>query len=894
MLTLSNLKTEYAENPLGLDTPAPRFSWQLEHPSRGQVQTAYQVQAASSPELLAFGAPDLWDSGKILSCEQLGVTYAGISLTSRQRVYWRARAWDRTDFPGPFSEPAWFELGLLHPEDWQAEWMGLPALWNGKALYLHCEFKVEKPIKRARIYIAGLGCYELHLNGARIGDHVLDPGFTDTGKRILYVTDDVADILRVGLNRLGVILGNGWYGTPKVLLQAEVTHEDGAQTKVCSSHGVGAANWQATTGPLLENSIFGGETYNAKLERPGWDLPSDLQLADSPEPLLGWGLPVVADTPGGRLVAQTLDPMRITRLVEPVEISQPKPGVYVFDLGQNIAGWARLYLHDADGCTVTMRYAESLFPDGTINQENLRMARATDTYTCCGKGIETWEPRFTYHGFRYVQVEGLPRLPDLQTLTGCVVRSDLQPAGEFECGSELLNRIHRLVRNTEASNQHSIPTDCPQRDERMGWLNDMGARLDELLFNYNASRFLPKWLDDIQDAQHPLSGAITDTAPYRFGSRPADPVSVCYLLIPWQLYRHYGDRRILSEHYIGLKAWVDYLVSRSTDGILAYCYYGDWAPPISEGVDGSSPVSAHTPGALVSTAFLFYHASLLVRIAQVLGNALDATLYTGLAEHIRVAFNREFWNEALGGYGSNNQACNVLALYVGLAPEERKPRIFANLVHDVETLHHCHLTTGNLCTRYLLEVLSAFSRSDLALKVALQTTYPSWGFMLENGATSLWERWELATGSGMNSHNHPMLGSVGSWLYKVLGGIDVQEDAVGFDCIFIHPYITPEVGFCRAAVNTMRGRVESAWQTGKNPGSYSLQVRVPVNSRADVVIPALGGEFTLCEGNQEILLVKDGQAQAVATLPVGIDSLSWDGGMVRMTIGSGHYRFDCS
>jgi alpha-L-rhamnosidase len=600
---------------------------------------------------------------------------------------------------------------------------------------------------------------------------------------------------------------------------------------------------------------------------------------------------MAADAPGGWLVAQGLEPMRITRLIQPVQLTQPQPGIYVFDLGQNIAGWARLRLKGASGKAVIARYAESLYPDGTVNQENVRMARATDTYTCRGEVDETWEPRFTYHGFRYVQVEGLPTSPDVQTLTGCAVRSDLPEAGEFECGSDLLNRIYHLVRNTEAANQHSIPTDCPQRDERMGWLNDMGARLDELLFNFNASRFLPKWLDDIQDAQHPLSGAITDTAPYRFGSRPADPVSVCYLLIPWQLYRHYGDRRLLAEHYEGLQAWVDFLVARSVDGILSYSYYGDWAPPIAEGVGGQSPVSAHTPGALVSTAFLFYHASLLARIARVLGKSSDTELYRSLAECVAAAFNREYWSEDLGGYGSNNQACNLLALYLGLAPGGRRERAFANLVYDVETLHACHLTTGNLCTRYLLEVLSTHGRPDLALRVASQTTYPSWGFMLENGATTLWERWELATGSGMNSHNHPMLGSVGSWLYKFLGGIDVQEAAVGFDRILVRPYMTPEVGFCRVALDTVRGRLESAWQVGAEPGSYSLKVTIPANSLAEVILPVPDRGFALGEGDQALLSVDNDIPQAARVLPEGILDMVFEGNAVHLNIGSGEYQF---
>jgi len=431
----------------------------------------------------------------------------------------------------------------------------------------------------------------------------------------------------------------------------------------------------------------------------------------------------------------------------------------------------------AAGETITLKFAETLYPDGTINPENLRRARAQDVYILKGQAEETWEPRFTYHGFRYIQVEGYPGRLDADHLEGRFVRSAVEPAGEFECSSELFNRIYRLVWQTEAANLHSLPTDCPQRDERMGWLNDMAARTEGAIYNFNLARFLSKWTADIADEQDPSSGAITDTAPFRWGRRPADPVSVCYLLIPWLLYVHYGDAHTLAERYEGMKAWVGYLTSRAQDGIIDYSYYGDWAPPVDLGVQGSlgsSAVSKDTPGRLVSTACYAYSARLLSQIAAVLGKAADEQTYRALAGQICDQYNAVYWNEASGGYGSNNQACNAISLYMELVPAARRARVNANLVENVLERSAGHLTTGNICTKYLLEALTAAGRADVAFLIAAQETYPGWGYMLANGATTLWERWELATGGGMNSHNHPMLGSVGAWFYRAVAGIQAD------------------------------------------------------------------------------------------------------------------------
>ena len=496
----------------------------------------------------------------------------------------------------------------------------------------------------------------------------------------------------------------------------------------------------------------------------------------------------------------------------------------------------------------------------------------------------TWEPRFTYLGFGYVAVDGFPGEPALDSLQIRVVRTSVEQSGQFECSHELVNRIHKAVVWTENSNLHGVPTDCPQRNERMGWLNDMAARSEELVHNFNVSRFLPKWMNDINDAQDPKTGAISDTAPYHWGSRPADPVSVCYLLDPWLLYQHYGDKRTFEDRYNGMKRWVDYLTSRADDSIVEYTFFGDWAPPIAEGLTGShgsSAVALNTPGALISTAHYYYAAVLFARIAGILGREGDAAEYKLLAERIYDAFNRHLWDEAKGGYASNNQASNVAALYMRLVPEERKARTLANIVRDVEE-RGIHLNTGNLCTKYILEVLTENGYGDLAFKLVTQTSYPSWGYMLEHGATTIWERWEQVTGGGMNSHNHPMYASVGAWLYRALAGIQLQPDSIGFSHFAIRPIVPDGLTSAKATLKTVRGPVESAWEATAN--GLTLNVRIPVGSQAEVRLPKpTGTSFRLSEGGKAL-------APSGDTLP-GIADVQEDAQAFIVKVGSGAYQF---
>ena len=820
MVQATDLRCDNVTCPVGIDSTAPELSWKF---NQGE-STAYQILVASEPGLLHEGQVDLWDSTVVKLVNQVSCRYDGRPLASRQRCYWTVRAWNSVSSPGPWSPTASFELGLLQPADWGAIWIGFAPGFAGRALLFRRTFDLAKRPIRARLYIAGLGLCETHVNGAIVSDRVLDPAWTDFSKRVYYTTYDVTNQLTVGSNCIGAMVGNGWHGTPKLLAQLEVEYEDGTQTRIVTSWG---HQWHVTGGPILSNGIYDGEVHDARLAKNGWDTPQGAAPTDRTE---GWFIASPVEGPGGALQAMPCEPIRVTDTRRPVDFKEPTRGIFVFDMGQNTAGWARLRAEGEAGQRITMRYAETLREDGTINQDNLQTAAARDVYICAGEGQEQWEPRFTYHGFRYVQVEGLSRPATLDMLDQRVVRSDLRSIGQFHCSNELLNRIHKMVWWTEASNQHGLPTDCPQRNERMGWLNDIAARSEQAVYNFDVSRFYLKWLRDIRDAQD-SSGAITDTAPFRLGQRPADPVSVCYLLLPHLLYLHHGTTQAIEENYEGMKAWVEYLRGRSTEHILQYSYYGDWAPPAAE-CAGNSPGPKNTPGELISTAYYFYSARLFSQHAGVLGRRADQQHYAALAEEIAAAFDRKFWNEGMQGYGSGNQACNSIALYMGIVPGEKIDAVVNSLLADVRQ-HDDHLTTGNLCTKYMLEVLTAHGHADVAYRLATQTTYPSWGYMLANGATTIWERWENATGGGMNSHNHPMYASIGAWFYRAIGGI--VPETPGFKRFTVQPRMMGDLTEASVQLETVRGEISVQWQ--RQEGKVSLDVIVPPGSRACVTIP---------------------------------------------------------
>lgn len=692
----------------------------------------------------------------------------------------------------------------------QAQWLGYTGGLTGRALYFRQEFAVSFAITKATLNIAGLGYFEPHLNGQKLGNAVLDPAPSDVSKRVFYRTFDVTKELAIGKNAVGAIVGHGWYGMPKLILQLDIELATGDIQTVSTNSFPEHRNWRVSPGPILADSIYDGEIYDARRELTEWSRPG---FDDS-----AWRQAMSIESPGGILKEQPCEPIRVIETVTP---SKKGP---VYDVGKNIVGWARIRVQGEAGKTITLRFAENLDDNGTLHPGTNRNADVHDVYICKGDDIEEWEPRFTYHGFRYIAVEGFSEGDELDVR---VVRTDAAAIGQFNCSSELLNRITQAIRLTEAGNLHGIPTDCPQRDERFGWLNDMTARAEATMYNFDMSRFYPKWMNDIADTQDPVTGAIADTAPFRWGSRPADPVATCYLLIPWLLYLFYNDTDTMARHYDGMKAWVDYLTSRATDHIVGYSYYGDWSPPVGEASSdsiGDGAVSSKTPGALISTANYAWSCRLLSRMSGILGHG-DTDRYADLEQQIADAYNRLFWNEDAGGYGSNNQACNAISLALNLAPKLRIERTLASLLADIEA-HDFHLTTGNQCTKFMLDALSDHGQIDTAFKIVNQTTYPSWGYMLENGATTIWERWEFAKSGGMHSHNHPMLGSIGSWFYSRLAGIRPDENAPGFSEINVTPQLPAGLDSLDATYRSCRGPIHVKVQRNAG-GKLDSEIKTP-------------------------------------------------------------------
>ena len=857
-LCVYNLQTDYETNPLGIDNPQPSFSWKIASSERDVHQVAYRILVASSEALLANDEGDVWDSEWMESQDNTGIVYGGAPLESFTCYYWKVLTSQqiKKNLVKTASATATFETGPMRQEDWPVGWINYTGGLPGRVLYYKTTIEPGQQVKSGRIYLSGLGYSELEINQRKVGDHVLDPAQSSYSKRCYYVSYDVTELLKPEANTIVVATAPGWMGMSKLRFLMRVELEDGNWIVYTTD------NMRTLCGErTLYSTVFDGETYDARCSN------EELYEPYMPPLLMNkrWAYACNADEPTGMMTSQRVDPIRVVDSLRPASLTALPNGDYVVDAGRNLAGWMRIRVQGSEGQKITMRFAETLREDGTVNQDNLRNAKAEDTFILSGEGIEEWEPRFTYHGFRFVQISGLTSAPKEDDLQIRVVRSSVPQTGYFHCSDSLLNDIHRMVVNTEASNLHGVPTDCPQRDERMGWLNDLTVRIEQAIYNFDMSRFYPKFLQDITDTQGD-DGTITCVAPFRFGARPADPVCASYLLLAYKCYEFYGNKNLLVHHYPHLKAWTDYLRSRTQDGIVDYSYYGDWCPPREFLAHPLGGVSSDTPGQLISTAYLYHCERLLAQMAAVIGETQDAARYTALAEETKEAFNRAYWNEEQGFYGSGNQACISIALYMGMADEEQAARAMQHLVADVEA-HDYHLTTGNLCTKYLLEVLSDRGYPEVAYRIATQTTYPSWGFMLSKGATTLWERWEYLTGDEMNSHNHPMMGSVGSWFYKYVAGIRSDYEHPAFSQFSIQPYPFSQLTSAEGELETVKGTIRSAWK--KQNGKFILTVDIPANSQAEVHIPTNAPKSVRENGHSPKTVQEENAHEVVCLVPSG-------------------------
>jgi len=899
-LSATALQCEWRVNPLGIDTRVPRLSWRLESGKRGAKQTAWQVLAATTRDRLAADQGDLWDSGKVLTPDSLNVVYAGQPLQSSQAVCWKVRVWDAAGRPSNYSEPARFETALLAPADWRAAWItrkvagpvpDAKAFDDHPAPLMRREFSVNKPVTRARAYVSGLGYYELRINGGRVGDHMLDPGWTGYSRRVLYSTYDVTALLKPGHNAVGIMLGNGWFnplplrmwghlnprqalsiGEPRAIMQLVVEFADGtAQTIVTDE------SWRVAEGPVLRNSVYLGEVYDARREQPGWDQAG---FDDT-----RWEAATRAGEPNpGPLHAQEAPPIRLTRTLKPVKLTEPKPGVFIFDFGQNFSGWARLRVQGPAGTRVRLRSGELLYPDGTLNgmtavcgqikggaEETYngagqpQTAFQRDVYVLKGQGTETFTPRFTYHGFRYVEVRDFPGTPTLAALDGLRLNSDVQPAGSFECSNEMFNRIQQMVLWTELSNLFSVQSDCPHR-EKFGYGGDIVASSEMAMLNFDMSRFYAKVVGDFADAARP-NGGFTETAPFVGLSdeglgEGAGPIGwgTAHPLLLWQLRQYYGDQRLIEEQYEPTRRWIALLRSRAVGDLL------------DNGISDHESL-VPKPRALTGTAFYHYNVKLFAQLAKSLGKEADATEAAALAERIKTAFNRKFLQPDSGRYDAATQACQAFALYHGLVPPDAQARVLDVLVRDLAA-HDGHLTTGIFGTKYLLDSLSAAGRADLASTIVNQRGFPGWGYMLERGATTLWEHWEFSDDTF--SHNHPMFGSVSEWFYKSLAGIQPAPDAMGCDRLIIQPRPVGDLTWVKASYDSVRGKVVSAWE--KTGNQLTLHVTIPVGASAILFMPA-GNPDSVREGGRR---AQDAE---------GVGFLRNESGAAVFAIESGSYVF---
>lgn len=841
---ITYLRCEYLETPLGVDALQPRLSWNIESDERGQTQTAYQVLVASSQSRLRRNEGDVWDSGKTAGSRVSQVAVTGKPLESAKRYYWKVRIWDKEGKPSPYSRASYWEMGLLSSQDWHGRWIGATEeIKYTPAPLLRRAFTLNKPIRAARAFVCGVGYYELRVNGRKIGDGVRDPGYTRYDRRVLYNSYDVAPFLAEGGNALGVLLGTGflnphvravwdfdrapWRQSPRLLLELRIAYKDGTTQRVVSDD-----QWRTASSPITFDGIHGGEFYDARLEKEGWDAPS---YDDS-----AWESVKILSAPGGVLKAAQSPPVKVTQTRRPAKITQPKPGIYLLDMGQNMAGNALLTVQGAAGVSVKLEYGERLNPDGTLNAEHIggfvkntdkTQPFQTEIYTLKGGGKEVWSSRFTYHGFQYVQVTGYPGQLASESVQAQFAHSAITPVGTFSCSNPLLNKIWKAGIYSYLSNLQSIPTDCPHR-EKNGWTGDAHLAAEQGLFNFDPAPVYTKWLYDLDDEMKE-SGALPGIVPtggwgYAWGNGPA--WDSAYLLIPYYMYVYLGDTQILVERYPKMRRYVDYLTRHAKNGIVSLGL-GDWAPFQTE-----------TPVDVTSTGYYYRDALIVAKTAELLGKTDEANEYYALAESVKKGFLEKFYNPATGLIANGSQTALSCALYQGLTAPDNHDKILANLLTAVQN-RNGSIDTGILGAKYLLNGLLENGRADVAYQIASKKTLPSWGYWIENGATTLYESWRDA-----DSRNHIMYGDILAWMYKALAGIVPEPNSPGFAHFTLKPYVVGDLTSAKAEYRSIRGLIESDWK--RDGEKFTWKVTIPPTSSARICVPVLASGATILEGKK--------------------------------------------
>ena len=1025
-----HLRSEYVQNPIGIDVATPHFSWQSDNTERNWRQTGYQILVARTPEALSAGKADIWDSGKTASSESAGIVYAGPKLQSRTRYFWTVRVWDAKGQSSTSNESAWWETGLLNQDDWKAKWIswknpsedadrsgirwiwvagqdalamtpktaavfhldvdiaekpreaalfllsrggfvatvnghetGAKRRWNefdrqdvgeqlvvGKnsievtvtvaepnafgpdagaktmkaalagllrlvrsdgsvtriatdsnwqaklatdsswqaanvvsdlndkrmgnppplpqpAVLLRRPFTISKQAKAARLYVTALGSYRIFLNGNRVGNDVLTPDFSDYTKRVLCQTYDVTEWLANGQNAIAAIVGDGWFGSGltwegraffflpppnRLLAQLEILYNDGTRDSVVSDD-----SWKGSASAIQRSEIYAGEYYDARLRQPGWNQAS---FDDS-----RWTAVSIADAPSIVLSGQISAPARVTETLTPKSVSPAANGAYVFDMGQNMVGWVALKATGPAGTTIRLRFAEILNPDGSIYRENLRNADATDTFILRGEGEETYTPHFTFHGFRYVEVTGYPGVPTTAAITGNVVSSvSGEPQATLATASDLVNRMWKIGIWGQRGNFLSIPTDCPQRDERLGWMGDAGVFWRTGSFNFDIAAFSHKFMDDVVDAQT-AHGEFTNVSPdvlRPFGSQGAPGWGDAGVIIPWTVWLQYGDQEIIQQNWAAMEGWMRFIQNANPDFLRKKGVgpnFADWLAP-----------DEHTNKDLLATAYWALIANMMSQMAHGIGREADAKRYAEVVDNIRKAYQKAYIKDN-GEVEGGTQTSYVVTLYTKLAPPALESAMVTNLVKDIES-RNWHLSTGFLGTPFLLFTLANHGRADVAYRLLLNETYPSWGYMLSKGATTWWERWNGDTGDpAMNSYNHYAFGSVVAWVYRSVAGIDTDVSGPGYHEIIVQPRLDARMSHARGEYHSVYGTIVSDWR-GTPAGPFRLSLSIPANTTAKVFLPAIANAHVFQDGH--------------------LVGAKQEGESYLVSIGSGSYEFE--
>ena len=889
-LQIDKLRCEYLENPLGIDAKRPKFSWTFISAERNQFQSAYEIIVSDNKNRIEKQEGDLWTTGKIISGEHLHIPYGGKLLAPFTRYFWRVRVYNHEGKPSGWSKSGWFETAMLDSNDWKANWIDDGSVQPGRdedyykddpMPLFRKEFTAQKKMVSARLYISGLGYYEAYLNGKKVGDQVLDPGFTTYRKQVLYSIHDVTSYLKNGRNAIGIMLGNGWYnplpmrlfgridlrkyqqtGRPCIKAEIHIRFADGSFQKIITDE-----SWLTANGPVLRNNVYLGEVYDAQLELPHWN--------EEKFDASAWKHARITPGPSGKLMAQLIPPIRITKIMKPTKVTEVGKDTFIVDMGQNFAGVARINITGKPGTRVKLRYGENIYKDGRLNYMTTvctqlkkgvlkggagapETAWQQDEYILSGKGKEVWNPRFTFHGFRFIEITGWPGRPGLEEIEGLRMNSDLNQVGEFECSNEMLSKLHKVIQWTFLSNVFSVQSDCPGR-EKMGYGADMVVTADAFLYNYDMAHFYGKAVQDFANEQQP-DGGITEMAPYMgiadkgYGGE-SGPLGweLGYPYLQKKLYEYYGDKTIIEENYENFRKQIRFLQSKAIDGLF------HWDIGDHEALDPK-------PEAFSAAAFYYHHMELAEYFAGLLGKKEDSIEFAKSSTRIRSAIIRKYFLPGTGRFDNGTQSAQLFALWYGFSPEPQKT--FDELLKEFER-HKWHPSSGIFGVKMMFDIFRQQDRNDLAYKIANQPDYPSWGYMLNNGATTLWESW--AYPENFPSQNHPMFGSIDEWMFRSILGINSASPA--FQKIIIKPQPVPGLTWARGNYNSISGMIRSDWQV--SPEIFTLRLTIPPNTRAEVWIPSKAGS-SLKEGGKLLSQVRHENGYAI------------------VEIGSGNYAFQSS